>query len=159
MNIIKDLWPEIKKGKVHPCICKFTGEPYWAIPRMRGADPDLLFWIDDSNKDMVFSDKPLNPMIVDGKLHIMPGKFWQKNGLRWFKPKTNKPPHILVRVEWGYPPYGDTRGLEYETVLPSAKYAKRWVHPSGNCGVNWYILRADYSMEDMINDTVEEEDE
>lgn len=66
------LWPEIEKENLK-CTCRHTGEPYWAIPRLRGNNPNLMFWIDESNKDMRFTEEPLTPMVVDGKISILEG--------------------------------------------------------------------------------------
>lgn len=149
-----NLWPETEKENLK-CTCRHTGEPYWAIPRLRGNNPNLMFWIDDSNKDMRFTEEPLTPMVVDGKISILEGKFWNRNGLAWFKPKAYKPPHILVCVEWGGP-NNESRGVEYETLKKKSIYSKRWEHPSGKSGVNWYVFRRNFSMEDMLNDSMEE---
>ena len=156
INDPKGMWAnELLTGK-NACRNPHTGELYWLCSRKVGKNPGLTFWIDESNKDMLFSEGALTPMIVDGKIWVMEGNlFGLKSGKIGpvFKPKAYRPTHMLVCVQWGGP-NNETRGLEWETLSKKAKYSKRWESPAGGLGENWYIFLRDFSMEDMINDSI-----
>ena len=168
MNKNISLWPETDwleekhSYRKRPEICRHTGKPYWALARFHGFDPDILFWIDKTNKDLKLEDGAENMFVVDGDLSSMTGR-WRYDtselgkGVRWFKPKIFKDTpgkrpqgHILVRVAWG----GDTHGLEYEELKKHALYSKRCVSANGKQGVNWYVFSRSWSMGPMIEETV-----
>lgn len=145
------LWPEVNKPEITPAICKHTGKPFWPISRYRLLNPNLMFWIDDSNVNIKFTED--SSLLADGEVTVIDGNFFRSAGNPWFKPKVYKPKHRLIRVAWGGP-NNPTRGCEYESMiqLEDVIYHIRKTTDSGKSGVNWYVVRSKFSWYDLMTE-------
>ena len=132
------------------------------IDRYRDYNPDIIFWIDATNIDMIWNDQKLNPLPNniphDGTMYWIQGKFWEDEwGNACFKPKIHKEArHYLVKVEWGGP-HNNTRGVEWDAVAPDARHYKRCVSHNGKQGINYYILPMKYNFMGEVLTTTEED--
>ena len=166
---VEEMWPELfNPGDYKIRSVDYRGTEVVQIPRFRGFEPDLVFWLDPTNTTMMWNDQRLIPLDInlprDGKMFWIQGKFFLDNhGNRVFKPKIHKDANVyLIKIEWGGP-NSDTRGIEWEILRPLAWHAKRCVSNNGKQGINYYIFstrfkyRCEENVDDLIHKMIEEE--
>ena len=163
LDVVKTLWPELfDHSYVRRHVYGHEKDEVVEIDRYRDYNPDIIFWIDATNIDMLWNDNGLIPLPNniphDGKMSWIQGKFWTDEwGNANFKPKIHKEArHYLVKVEWGGP-HNNTRGVEWDAVAPDARHYKRCVSHNGKQGINYYILPIKYNFMGEALTTTEED--
>ena len=104
LDVVKTLWPELfDHSYVRHHVYGHGKDEVVEIDRYRDYNPDIIFWIDATNIDMMWNDNGLIPLPNhiphDGKMSWIQGKFWLDEwGNANFKPKIHKEArHYLIK--------------------------------------------------------------